>query len=119
MMKAIAKGLRVPPRKMNVVASLVRRRNVDDALTILEHTPRQAAVHLRDVVKSAAANAEHNDKYETDQLQIDAIEVNTGGMIVRGRPAAKTNFRPHRHRLSNVTVELGVIPHKGAESDGA
>ncbi len=117
-MKAVAKGVRVPPRKMNVAASLVRRRTVDDALTILEHTPRRAAEHLRDVIKSAAANAEHNDKYETEQLRIDTIEVNTGGMIVRGRPAARMNVHPHRHRLSNVKVQLQAVEDEGEITNG-
>lgn len=115
-MKAIAKELRVPPRKMNTVASLVRRRSVNDALTILEHTPRRAAGHLRDVIQSAAANAEHNNKYEPEQLRIATIEVNTGGMITGMRPAAMMNVRPQRHRMSNVKVELEAAE---GENDGA
>lgn len=118
-MKAVAKGVRVPPRKMNVAASLVRQRTVNDALTILEHTPRKAAGHLREAIKSAAANAEHNDKYETEQLQINTIEVNTGGMITRARPAGRMNIHPHRHRLSNVTVQLEVLDTEGEEHNGA
>ncbi len=105
-MKAVAKGVKVPPRKMNVTASLVRDRSVKDAITILEHTPRRAAEYLREVIKSAAANAEHNNKHETDQLRISTIEVNTGGKKTTVRPAGRLNVRPQRHRMSNVKVEL-------------
>lgn len=105
-MKATANGLRVPPRKMNMVAALVRRRDVADALVILEHTPRRAAQALREVIKSAAANAEHNDKLDPNQLTIAAINVGTGGMIKRMRANARLSQRPYRHRLSNVTVQL-------------
>lgn len=105
-MKAVAKGVKVPPRKMSLAASLVRNRTVADAVTILEHTPRRAAEHLRDVIKSAAANAEHNDKQDTDRLRVSTIEVNTGGKRTTVRPAGRLNVRPQRHRLSNVKVEL-------------
>ncbi|MEX0748659.1 MAG: 50S ribosomal protein L22 [Candidatus Saccharimonadales bacterium] len=105
-MKAIANGLRVPPRKMNMVAALVRKRDVTDALVILDHTPRRAAQALREVIKSAAANAEHNDKVDPSKLEIAAINVGTGGMIKRMRPNARLSVRPYRHRLSNVTVSL-------------
>ena len=58
--RAIAKGVRMSPRKVGVVAALVRGRTVEDALVILEHTPRRSADPVREVIKSARANAEHN-----------------------------------------------------------
>lgn len=114
-MRAVAKGLRVPPRKMGVVASLVRNRTVDDALVILTHTPRRAATALHGVVKSAAANAENNDKVAPKELIITGINVGSGGMMKRYRPNARLSVRPYRHRLSNVTVTLG----KQGENNGS
>ncbi len=107
-MRAVAKGLKVPPRKMNMVAALVRNRSVDDAMVILEHTPRRAAGALRQVIKSAAANAEHNNKSETKDLVISEIKVATGGMIKRMRAGGRLSVRPYRHRLSNVVVSLST-----------
>ncbi|MEX0668221.1 MAG: 50S ribosomal protein L22 [Candidatus Saccharimonadales bacterium] len=105
-MRAVAKGIRVSPRKIGVVAALIRSRDVADALVILENTPRGAAKELSDIIKSAAANAEHNDKLDINQLKIADINVNTGGMMKRYRPHGRLSVRPQRHRLSNVIVQL-------------
>ena len=54
--KAVAKGVRLSPRKVAVVADLVRGRSVEDALTILEHTPRRSATAVKKAIMSAKAN---------------------------------------------------------------
>ena len=76
--KAIAKGVRMSPRKVGVVAALVRGRSVDDALVILEHTPRRSALPVQKVIASAKANAEHNHNYKANTLQITEISVTPG-----------------------------------------
>lgn len=105
-MKAVGKGLNIPPRKMSLVAALVRGRTVDDALVILQHTPRKAAGVLGGVIKSAAANAENNDKKNTKNLKVSRINVASAGMIKRIRIGGHATIRPYRHRKSHVTVEL-------------
>ncbi len=105
-MKAIAKGVKTSQRKLGVVAALVRKRDVADALVILENTPRSAAKHLSEIIKSAAANAEHNDKLDINELKIADINVNTAGMIKRFKIGGKSTVKPQRHRLSNVVVQL-------------
>lgn len=112
-MKAVAKGIRVSSRKMNVVASLVRDRTVDEAITILENTPRNAAKDLREVVKSAAANAEHNDKYDTSQLYINSIEVNGAGMMKRPEFRAQGRVNMRKSRMSNVAITLDTLENTG------
>src|SRR3954452_4346704 len=86
--KAIAKGVRISPRKVAVVAALVRGRTVEDALTILEHTPRRSALAVKKVIASARANADHNHNYKPATLQITEISVTPGPRIKRFRPAA-------------------------------
>lgn len=71
--QAIAKGVRMSPRKTGVVAALVRGRTVSEALSILEHTPRRAADPVTRVIKSARANAEHNHNFKPDTLFIVEI----------------------------------------------
>ena len=61
--RAIGKGVRISPRKMAVVASLVRGRSVSDALVILEHTPRRAAKVISKVVAAARAHARPNHNF--------------------------------------------------------
>jgi len=102
--QAIAKGVRISPRKVGVVASLVRGRSVNDALTILEHTPRRSADSVARVIKSARANAEHNHNYKPDTLQIVEITVTPGQRLKRYRPAAHGRALPFERKASHIRV---------------
>jgi large subunit ribosomal protein L22 len=77
-----------------VVAALVRGRSVDDALTILEHTPRRSATAVRKVIASAKANADHNHNYKPATLQITEISVTPGPRLKRYRPVAHGRAAP-------------------------
>lgn len=102
--KAIAKGVRLSPRKVAVVASLVRGRSVEDALTILEHTPRRSAVAVSKVIKSAKANADHNHGYKPATLNIVEITVTPGPRLKRYKPAAQGRALPFMKRTSHISV---------------
>lgn len=102
--KAIAKGVRISPRKVAVVAALVRGRSVDDALTILEHTPRRSALAVRKAIASAKANAEHNHNYKPASLQITEISVTPGPRIKRYRPAARGRALSYQRKSSHIRV---------------
>lgn len=102
--QAIAKGVRMSPRKVAAVASLVRGRSVADALVILQHTPRRAAVAVLKTIKSAQANAEHDHNYKADTLQIVEITVNHGPRLKRFRPAAMGRALPYEKRTSHIRV---------------
>lgn len=101
---ATAKGVRMSPRKVSVVASLVRGRSVQDALTILEHTPRFAAKAVYSVIKSAQANAEHNYNMKRDSLKIVEISVNAGPRMKRFMPAARGSANPYQLKSSHIRV---------------
>lgn len=92
------------PRKVGVVASLVRGRSVNDALTILDHTPRRSALAVKKVIASAKANAEHNHNYKPDTLQITSITVSPGARLKRFRPAAHGRALPFQRRTSHIHV---------------
>ncbi len=102
--KAIAKGVRTSPRKVAVVAALVRGRSVEDALTILSHVPRRSAVPVRKVIESAKANADHNHGYKHGTLQIVEISVTPGPRIKRYRPAAHGRALPFQRKSSHIRV---------------
>jgi large subunit ribosomal protein L22 len=102
--KAIARGVRMSPRKVGVVASLVRGRTVADALTILEHTPRRAAMPVLKTIKSAQANADHNHGIKPDTLKIVTITVTPGPRLKRFRPASHGRALPFQRRTSHITV---------------
>ncbi len=101
---AIAKGVRVSPRKVAVVAALVRGRTVEDALTILAHVPRDAATPVRKTIQSARANADHNHNLKPDTLQIVEISVTSGPRLKRYRPAAHGRALPFQRKTSHIRV---------------
>lgn len=103
---ALAKGVKISPRKVGVVASLVRGRSVEDALTILEHTPRRSALAVRKVIESAKANADYNHGYKPATLQIVEITVTPGPSMKRYRPAAHGRALPFMKRSSHIRVTV-------------
>lgn len=119
--KAVAKGVRMSPRKVGVVAALVRGRTVADALTILEHTPRRSAEPVRKVIESARANADHNHNYKVDTLVIESISVTPGPRFKRYRPAAHGRALPFQRRTSHIRVivngEIREAKKKSSEKE--
>ena len=105
-MKAVAKFVRIAPRKARLVADEVRGKSVPEAVSILEFTNKRAAGIVGDVIKSAAANAEHNDDADTDELFVRDVRVDEGPTIKRYRARAMGRATMIRKRTSHITVEL-------------
>ena len=91
--KSELKAARVSPRKAGEVVALIRNRSINDAITILEHTPRAAANLVKKVIVSARANAEHNHNYKPDSLYISQISIGAGPRYRRYRAAARGRAR--------------------------
>lgn len=104
--KAGVTGLRVSPRKVGLVAGLIRGRTVEDALVILEHTPKRAALPLSKLLKSARANATNNHGLVEGGLTITQLQVTAGPRLKRFNPAAMGRALPYQKRSSHVVVEL-------------
>lgn len=102
--QAIAKGVRITPRKVGEVVSLVRGRTVADALVILSHTQRRSAIAVKKAIESAAANADYNHNYKPDSLFIKEITVTPGQTYKRYRPAARGMALPYMLRTSHIRV---------------
>jgi large subunit ribosomal protein L22 len=92
------------PRKVSVVAALVRGRSVNDALVILEHAPRRSAIQVSKVIKSAKANADHNHGYKPDSLRIVEISVTAGPRSTRYRPVSRGMAHPYQKKTSHIKV---------------
>ncbi len=120
---AVAKGVRMSPRKVAVVAALVRGRTVADALVILEHTPRRTALAVSKVIASAAANAENNHNRKPGTLSITEISVTPGPRLKRFRPASHGRALPFQRRTSHIRVmvdgeeRIARKPAKAAKAD--
>ncbi len=101
---AIAKGISIAPRKVSVVAALVRGRTVEDALVILSHTQRRSATAVKKAVESAAANAENNHNYKPASLYIKEISVTAGPRLKRFMPVARGMAHPYQKKTSHIRV---------------
>jgi len=96
--------VRISPRKVSEVAALVRGRTVEDALVILDHTPRRSANDVKQAVKSAAANAEHNHNFKPGTLFISSISVTAGPRYRRWRPVARGQANRFARQTSHIQV---------------
>jgi len=102
--KAIAKYIRVSPRKVRAVVDLIRGKKIDEALAILRYTPNRATEAITKVVKSAAANAENNLQLSKDDLFVKVCFVDQGPTIKRMMPRAQGRADIIRKRTSHITV---------------
>lgn len=102
--RAVAKYIRISPRKVRQVVDLIRGKNVGEALAILQYTPKRASSVVAKVVKSAAANAENNYQMDKDSLYIKACYVDQGPTLKRYQPRAMGRADLLRRRTSHITV---------------
>jgi large subunit ribosomal protein L22 len=107
-MRATAKYVRIAPRKVRLVADEVRGKSYPEAASILRFTNKRAARIIGDVINSAAANAEHNDDADPDELFVREIRVDDGPTIKRYRARAMGRATMIRKRTSHISVELGA-----------
>lgn len=104
--RAVARFVRVPPRKARAVVDLVRGRSVQEALRVLRFVPRRAARVVEKVVRSAAANAVNNHDMDEGRLFIYRAYVDDGPRLKRIRPEMRGQVFPVLRRMSHVTVIL-------------
>lgn len=102
--KAVAKHVRIAPRKVRLVVDLIRGKQVGEAIAILAHTPKAASPVVEKVLKSAIANAEHNFELEPNNLVISKVFVDEGATLKRFRPRAMGRASKINKRTSHITV---------------
>lgn len=108
--RAVAKYVRIAPRKVRRVVDLVRGKYVDEALGMLQFLPNRAAKQVRKVVQSAAANAENNFAMDLETLKITTAYVDAGPTMKRIRPRAMGRAYAILKRSSHITVVVGEGP---------
>lgn len=102
--KAVAKYVRIAPRKVRVVMNLIRGKNVADAFAILKFTPKAGADVIEKVLKSAVANAENNFDMNVDKLYVSSAYVDQGPTLKRIHPRSRGQAFSIFKRTSHVTV---------------
>jgi large subunit ribosomal protein L22 len=106
-MKAHLRSIRIAPKKANLIAKMVRGMSVPDAMESLRRTNKKGARMLEQLLRSAIANASHNDRQDPQTMVIKTVVVNQGTAYRRGMPKARGQMRPYRKFLSHISITLG------------
>lgn len=106
-MKAYARSIRIAPKKANLIARMVRGLSVPVAMEQLRRTNKKAARMIELLLRSAIANASHNDRQDPQTMIVKTIVVNQGQAYRRGMPKARGQMRPYRKFLSHISLSLG------------
>lgn len=102
--KVVVHTLRVSPRKLNLVAGMIRGKKVDRALAELSFSKRRIAGDVKKALESAIANAENNHQLDVDRLYVSEAHVGRGLVIKRFRPRARGRVGRIEKPFSNLTV---------------
>ncbi len=106
--QATLRWLRMSPQKVRLVVDLIRGKPVEEALNILNFTPKAAAKPVAKLLRSAVANADVKGGYDLDKLMIKHVFVNEGQTWRRWLPRAMGRATRIRKRTSHITIQLGV-----------
>ena len=104
--RAYIKGVDQAPRKVSIVAALVRGRTVADAMVILDHTPRRSALVVKKAIQSPAANAKNNDNVDPKTLVLKTVSVTAGTRLKRFKPHMRGMALPFQKKTSNILIEV-------------
>ena len=103
---ATTKYIKMSPTKARDLANEIKGLPVSDALFITEFNARKAAIQIGKTLKSALANAEHNQGFSADQLIVKNAIVDGGPMMKRYRPRARGSASPIQKKTSHITIVL-------------
>ena len=101
--------LHIAPRKVRLVADLIRGKTIEEARTILNFTVKKAVNPLLKLLNSAAANAKNNFKLAEADLFISKIEVSEGPKLKRSRPRARGQAYEIQKKTSHITIVLDEV----------
>ena len=104
--KAYLKYLRISPRKVQIVADLIRGKNVGTAMAILMQTPKAASEPMMKLLKSAVANAENNFNMDVEKLVVTEVFATPGPILKRVMPRAQGRAYRINKRTSHVTIAV-------------
>ena len=104
--KAYLKYLRISPRKVQIVADLIRGKDVGAAMAILMQTPKAASEPMIKLLKSAVANAENNNNMDVEKLYVSQVFATPGPSLKRVMPRAQGRAYRINKRTSHVTLAV-------------
>ncbi len=104
--RSVARNIRVSPRKLNLVAQLIRGKKVSAALADLTFSRRRIAVDVKKALESAIANAENNHGLDVDSLIVAEAWVGKNLVLKRGRPRARGRYGKIMKPFSEITIKV-------------
>lgn len=102
--KAVARTVRIAPRKTRLVIDLIRGKNVSDAYAILQNQPQRAARVIEKVLNSAVSNAINNNNLNEEKLYVKACYVDEGLVMKRAKMDSRGHVGRNDHKTSHITV---------------
>ena len=117
MVTASLQNSRISPRKVRVVADMIRGKTVSQARTILTEGIKKARHPLADLIDSAVANASNNHKLDKDNLFVKEIRVDQGFILKRSMPVSHGSAHPIKKRTSHVLITLAPMVAKKAKKN--
>ena len=100
------KYARIAPRKVEIICNMIRGKNADVALAMMESTPKAGCELMIKVLKSAMANAENNFEMDPEKLYVCTTYAGAGPILKRGRPRAQGRMYRINKRTSHIYVAV-------------
>ena len=101
---AHVKFVRMSPRKVKLVADMIRGKDVKTATAFLKQTSKSACEPMLKLLNSAIANAEHNNQLNAENLYVSTVIANPGPILKRGRIASRRGFVRINKRTTHITI---------------
>ena len=98
------KYVRMSPRKVKLLCDMIRGKDVKTATAYLMQTPKAASEPMLKLLKSAVANAEHNNGMNVESLYVSTVVANPGPTLKRGMPRAKGSYNRILKRTTHITI---------------
>ncbi|HWO72421.1 MAG TPA: 50S ribosomal protein L22 [Dehalococcoidia bacterium] len=108
--QAVARNVRISPRKVRLLLQPIKGRSVDEAVAILRNAPMPVARRVEKILKSAAANAENNYQLPADELRVKAAYADDGTRLRRYRAGPRGRAKPWTRRFAHITI---VVEDRG------
>ena len=104
--QALTRNARMSPKKVREVARTIQGRSANDAVEYLTLIPRKSARMIVKTLKSAIANAEHNNNVASDSLKVKSAIIENGPVLKRFKAGAKGSAMPRRKKMSHIRIVL-------------
>ena len=106
MARAEVKFARISPRKVSIICDMIRGKDADVAMALMENTPKMGCEYMIKLLKSACANAENNFEMDPEKLYVCETYAGAGPILKRGQPRAQGRMYRINKRTSHIMIAV-------------